>query len=549
MEQVFFRLHVRLIRFVTPLLVPRVRKLLEKFVLMNAILSLCLLVWLHMMYVNSPESSPSNCLYQELVKKNMIENVGQFDVIKLHISNDWLSQFNHESSNTDRRRKCASDQQCDISENDGGNEKVPLLFDSFISSIGMHIADSQHSAAKSNGRGGGSARLFSVAERFLSSPGPATSTSTSSSNTETVTNTEKNEKSDDHLKVEVTTLETSELSTKEASRLNENIEGSREKGIEKGEKGREKGREKQSTPTTEMASILLDLFVSQRVYLFSLEKGYLMLHPDERDRHDIKRLDVTIARDSKCFGPSSSAWLVHSFIGYDTVVMNWAISTFGGKGYLYNIYSKELFNLNFAADFVDKSGAAPVLNQNINLNLNSNINLNSNSNSNLNSNSNVMKKNYSNNDTSNDIINSAHNNNDKSKELDWKKKDSKNSVNNKYSQNDREETKEPFLRRMFSWLSSLTQRTRGGRLVQFTVAGLSHFISFKIGVIFSTLFLFFTTTTLVSFTLRETQERMLKFTFLLQHHVSHRIPYASLVFTHVVESLVFVPIMVSYNVN
>ena len=98
---------------------------------------------------------------------------------------------------------------------------------------------------------------------------------------------------------------------------------------------------------------------------------------------------------------------------------------------------------------------------------------------------------------------------------------------------------------MFSWLSSLTQRTRGGKLVQFTVAGLSHFISFKIGVIFSTLFLFFTTTTLVSFTLRETQERMLKFTFLLQHHVSHRIPYASLVFTHVVESLVFVPIMVS----
>lgn len=38
---------------------------------------------------------------------------------------------------------------------------------------------------------------------------------------------------------------------------------------------------------------------------------------------------------------------------------------------------------------------------------------------------------------------------------------------------------------------------------------------------------------------------MLKFTFLLQHHVRHRLPYAPLIFTHVVESLVFVPIMVS----
>ena len=39
---------------------------------------------------------------------------------------------------------------------------------------------------------------------------------------------------------------------------------------------------------------------------------------------------------------------------------------------------------------------------------------------------------------------------------------------------------------------------------------------FKLGVLLTTLFLFFITTTLVSFTLRETQERMLKFTFLLQ---------------------------------
>jgi hypothetical protein len=123
-------------------------------------------------------------------------------------------------------------------------------------------------------------------------------------------------------------------------------------------------------------------------------------------------------------------FVLHNFVGYDTVVMNWIISNLGGKGYLYNVYTKELFNLNYAAEFLAST--------------------------------------------------------------------------------------ENFNR----------------------------FVIFKIGVLFTTLFLFFTTTTLVSFTLRETQERMLKFTFLLQYHVRHRLPYAPLIFTHVVESLVFVPIMV-----
>ncbi len=46
------------------------------------------------------------------------------------------------------------------------------------------------------------------------------------------------------------------------------------------------------------------------------------------------------------------------------------------------------------------------------------------------------------------------------------------------------------------------------------------------------------------FYFRETQERMLRFTFLLQYHIRHRLPYHYLVLTHVAESLVFVPIMV-----
>ena len=71
-------------------------------------------------------------------------------------------------------------------------------------------------------------------------------------------------------------------------------------------------------------------------------------------------------------------------------------------------------------------------------------------------------------------------------------------------------------------------------------ASTASFVLFKLGVLLTTLFLFFITTTLVSFTLRETQERMLKFTFLLQHHVRHRMSYISLIVTHLVESLVYV---------
>ncbi|XP_057848312.2 membralin-like protein At1g60995 isoform X2 [Cryptomeria japonica] len=66
----------------------------------------------------------------------------------------------------------------------------------------------------------------------------------------------------------------------------------------------------------------------------------------------------------------------------------------------------------------------------------------------------------------------------------------------------------------------------------------------KCGVLIMSLFVFFTTTMSVSFTLRETQSRMLKFTVQLQHHARHHLPTFQLIFVHVIESLVFVPIMI-----
>jgi hypothetical protein len=71
-----------------------------------------------------------------------------------------------------------------------------------------------------------------------------------------------------------------------------------------------------------------------------------------------------------------------------------------------------------------------------------------------------------------------------------------------------------------------------------------HPLLFKAGVILTSVFLFFITTTLVSFTLRETQDRMLQFTFQLQAYVRANQPLGQLIGTHVIENLVFVPIMV-----
>lgn len=66
----------------------------------------------------------------------------------------------------------------------------------------------------------------------------------------------------------------------------------------------------------------------------------------------------------------------------------------------------------------------------------------------------------------------------------------------------------------------------------------------KLGVLFQTSFLFFFCTTLVSFTLRETQERMLDFTRELSRRVQQSLPVSDLITTHLVQNLVFVPIMV-----
>jgi hypothetical protein len=74
-------------------------------------------------------------------------------------------------------------------------------------------------------------------------------------------------------------------------------------------------------------------------------------------------------------------------------------------------------------------------------------------------------------------------------------------------------------------------------------AGFESHTMFRVGTICSAIFLLFATSSLVSFILGQTQHRMLRFTAALQHHVRARLPLLPLVASHLLESLVFVPIM------
>eukprot|EP00899_Mesostigma_viride_P006322 jgi/Mesvir1/15691/Mv03282-RA.1 len=173
--------------------------------------------------------------------------------------------------------------------------------------------------------------------------------------------------------------------------------------------------------------------VSEPEYIYSVEKGFLLLSEVAKLQHGVRSVNVTIVSDAACLGGSKQRFLLEHLVGYDTVVINSILRARGNRGYLYNVVTKEVYNLNYAQ---------------------------------------------------------AH------------------------DATAREST------------------------------SLADVLVLKLGVLVTSLFLFFATTMSVSFTLRETQARMFKFTVQLQHAARRRLPTSRLIFTHVVESLIFVPIMI-----
>jgi hypothetical protein len=242
----------------------------------------------------------------------------------------------------------------------------------------------------------------------------------------------------------------------------------------------------------------------------------LMLTQEAGVNRTYNILNLSFRKDLDCLGPSGVMFLVRHFVGYDVIIMNWIISAFAGNGHLYNMKSKELFNLNFAADFAAKKG--------VNMDFNRRIRYDANSARQH------MKDVFSWDKNSlfspvftafqvtfGEVVHVIY---DLLKSLFF--------VFGKVLVNEED------LTHSTTYLQSLLTT----RLMQF-----QQFIAFRTGVIFTTSFLFFISTTLVNYILRQTQDKMLRFTYLLQFHITHNLPYLSLVFTHVIDSLVFVPIM------
>lgn len=75
-----------------------------------------------------------------------------------------------------------------------------------------------------------------------------------------------------------------------------------------------------------------------------------------------------------------------------------------------------------------------------------------------------------------------------------------------------------------------------------TAGGAQSWLLLRAGTLLSAFFLLFACSALVSFVLAQTQARMLRFTVALQQHVRSRLPLARLVASHLLDSLIFVPI-------
>jgi hypothetical protein len=256
-------------------------------------------------------------------------------------------------------------------------------------------------------------------------------------------------------------------------------------------------------------------------YLFALQRGTLMLTQERESPYhrNFTVLDVTITPEMSCLSQKKMRTILARWTNsFDVVVMNWAISAFEGSGYLYNTVSRELFNLNYAADFEAKKGTEMG--------------------------DMGRRESYTNN--SNYLISAWR----------WLKKNVLKPMINLVSARLAE-----YIEVIGLWthLEELLSSVIGNpsmfflRITEFSTENgadayslmklVYQYFAFRIGVLFSTSFLFFTSTTLINYILRETQERMLRFTFLLQYHITHRMPFMLLVFTHVIGSLVFVPIL------
>jgi hypothetical protein len=317
------------------------------------------------------------------------------------------------------------------------------------------------------------------------------------------------------------------------------------------------------THSFEATSEELKKYTGKYNYFYSNHRGIIMLTQDPYQYiKPFTVFEIAISSEMTCFGDFYSKLLAYWTGTYDVILLNWLIKAFDGQGYLFNTLSKEVFNLNYAVDIPTTDAlSATAADYNIHHHhMHSNSGHSQSSTSSSDSSSSTSSS-----DSRHPVMTFHHHHT-----MIGRRESYTNNANyliviwriikqylirpciifisstlTHYLQStmttlNKENGSLSIIDQFFSTVlqDSMWEST----IVQWIMI-IYKYISFRLGVIFSTFFLFFISTTLINYILRETQERMVRFTFLFQYHITHRIPYIMLVATHVIGTLVFVPIL------
>ena len=89
---------------------------------------------------------------------------------------------------------------------------------------------------------------------------------------------------------------------------------------------------------------ILGAYRQFEVFRFARERGFLLLSRSARRRHRVRERTVTLLQSDECFGtPRLRSWL--EWLGLDAVMLNSAMRSFGGGGFLHAHGSSVLYRV------------------------------------------------------------------------------------------------------------------------------------------------------------------------------------------------------------
>jgi hypothetical protein len=89
----------------------------------------------------------------------------------------------------------------------------------------------------------------------------------------------------------------------------------------------------------------LEALLTQPSYLYSREKGFLILSHRTLSSMPVKRTNLTLRSDDECFGRGFLGWMLEYWLGYDTIILN-ELHAIYGRGYVHTVHTSDLYNIN-----------------------------------------------------------------------------------------------------------------------------------------------------------------------------------------------------------